>query len=220
MLQAIVFDFDGVLADSEPLHLRALQGMLAPLGVALTAEDYYEKYVGYDDAGVFRLLEAEHGWVLDEAKVGALIAQKSAIFDELIARDDVLFPGAIGCLDRLAAKYPLGIASGALRHEIEHILRRHRLEDRFRFIVASGDTVRGKPAPDPYVRAAELHGVPPASCLAIEDSRWGIEAAKGAGLTCIGITTTYRAEELPGADAIIHSLDEFTVDLIERLTPS
>jgi beta-phosphoglucomutase len=218
MVQAIVFDFDGVLADSEPLHLRALQGMLSPLGVMLTAEDYYAKYVGYDDAGVFRLLEAEHRWVLDEAKVAALIAQKSRIFDELIARDDVLFPGAVDCLDRLGAKYPLGIASGALRHEIEHILQRHRLEDRFRFIVASGDTPQGKPAPDPYARAAALHGLPPGACLAIEDSRWGIDAAKTAGLKCIGITTTYRADELPGADAIIRSLDEFTVDLIERLT--
>ena len=220
MIQAIVFDFDGVLADSEPLHLRALQGMLAPLGVALTAEHYYAKYVGYDDAGVFRLLEAEHGWVLDEAKVAALIAQKSAIFDELIARDDVLFPGAIACLDRLGEKYPLGIASGALRHEIEHILQRHGLEGRFRFIVASGDTARGKPAPDPYARAAELHAFPPGACLAIEDSRWGIGAAKAAGMKCIGITTTYRADELSGADAIIHSLDEFTIEFVERMSLS
>ena len=85
------------------------------------------------------------------------------------------------------------------------------------FIVAAGDTSSSKPAPDPYRRAAELHGLPPAQCVAIEDSRWGIESAKGAGLRCIGITQTYPAEALPGADAIIDSLDEFTVDLLARL---
>jgi beta-phosphoglucomutase len=217
MIAAIVFDFDGVLADSEPLHFRALREMLATLGVPLSAEHYYSTYVGYDDVGVFRLLEEEQGWSLDEARIAALIDQKSRIFDELIASADVLFPTAIPCIERLGARYPLGIASGALKREIQQILRRHRLEDRFRFVVASGDTPRSKPSPDPYARAAELHGLPASSCLAIEDSRWGIEAAKAAGLKCVGITTTYDADSLPGADAVIHSLDEFTVELIARL---
>jgi beta-phosphoglucomutase len=214
MIAALVFDFDGVLADSEPLHFRALREMLSTLGVTLSAEHYYSTYVGYDDVGVFRLLEEEQGWTLDDSRIAALIDQKSRIFDDLIASADVLFPTAIPCLDRLGARYPLGIASGALKHEIKQILHRHRLEDRFRFIVASGDTPRGKPSPDPYARAAELHGLPASSCLAIEDSRWGIEAAKAAGLKCVGITTTYDADSLPGADAVIHSLDEFTVELI------
>jgi beta-phosphoglucomutase len=217
MIEAIVFDFDGVLADSEPLHFRALREMMATLGLTLTAEHYYSAYVGYDDEGVFGLIEQEQGWTFGERQVAALIEQKTAIFQDLVASADVLFPGAIECLDRLGARYPLGIASGALKHEIQQILRRHALEDRFRFIVASGDTPRGKPAPDPYARAAELHGLPPAACLAIEDSRWGIEAAKAAGLTCVGITTTYDAGSLPGADAVIHSLDEFTVEFVESL---
>jgi beta-phosphoglucomutase len=217
MIEAIVFDFDGVIADSEPLHFRAMREMMATLGLPLTAEHYYAKYVGFDDEGVFRLIEQEQGWRFDEGQVAALIEQKTAIFQDLAASNDVLFPGAVACLDRLGARYPLGIASGALKHEIQQILRRHALEDRFRFIVASGDTPRSKPAPDPYARAAELHGLPPPACLAIEDSRWGIEAAKGAGLKCVGITTTYDAASLPNADAIIGSLDEFTVDLIERL---
>ena len=217
MTEAIVFDFDGVLADSEPLHFRALREMLASVGVPLSAEHYYATYVGYDDVGVFGILEEEQGWQLSEEKIAALIAEKSRIFDALVGSADVLFPGAVPCIERLGARYPLGIASGALKHEIQHILRRHRLEDRFRFIVASGDTPRSKPFPDPYARAAELHGLPPASCVAIEDSRWGIQAAKSAGLKCVGITTTYQADSLPGADAIIDSLDAFTVELIERL---
>jgi beta-phosphoglucomutase len=152
--------------------------------------------------------------------VAALIDQKTAIFQDLVASADVLFPGAVECLDRLGARYPLGIASGALKHEILQILRQHGLEDRFRFIVASGDTPRGKPAPDPYARAAELHRLPPAACLAIEDSRWGIDAAKAAGLKCVGITTTFDAAALPNADAVIGSLDEFTVAFVESLIPN
>ena len=80
--------------------------------------------------------------------------------------------------------------------------------------LASGETPRSKPYPDPYLRAADLHGRPAAACLAIEDSRWGIESAKVAGLRCIGITTSYGAAELPGADHIISSLDELTLDLL------
>ena len=217
MIQAIVFDFDGVLADSEPLHFRAMREMMATLGVTLTSEHYYSTYVGFDDEGVFRLMEQEQGWTLGEERIAALIEQKTQIFQDLVASADVLFPGAINCLDRLGARYPLGIASGALKHEIQQILARHDLEARFRFIVASGDTRRSKPYPDPYVRAAELHGLPPSSCVAIEDSRWGIEAAKTAGLKCVGITTTYDAASLPNADAIVRSLDEFTVELIEGL---
>ena len=208
MLQAIVFDFDGVLADSEPLHFRALAELVGTMGIELTAGQYYSQYVGYDDVGVFELMGRQYGWRLDERRMAALVAQKSEIFEALVASTDVLFPTAIPCIDRLGAEFPLGIASGALKHEIRTILRRHGLEDRFRFVVASGDTPRSKPAPDPYVRAAQLHGLPPAACLAIEDSRWGIESAKAAGLACIGITTTYPASELRQADAIVASLDD------------
>jgi beta-phosphoglucomutase len=104
-----------------------------------------------------------------------------------------------------------------LRPEIEAVLRRARLERHFRFIVASGDTPRSKPAPDPYIRAAELHALPPAACLAIEDSRWGIVSAKEAGLACVGITTTYPPNELGMADRVIDSLSEFTPAFIRSL---
>ena len=218
MIQAIVFDFDGVLADSEPLHLATYQEIFSPLGVELSREEYYSRYLGYDDEGVFRAVARDRGWEMDEARVAALIAQKSDVFDELIARKDVLYPGAAACIERLAGAYPLGIASGALKHEIELILGRYQLRDYFNFIVASGDTPSSKPAPDPYLRAAQLHALPPAACLAIEDSRWGIESAQSAGLKCIGITNTYAAEELQSAERVISSLEEFDEELIASLS--
>ena len=218
MIKAIVFDFDGVLADSEPLHLRAYQEVLSSLGITLTREDYYAHYLGYDDDGVFRALAVAHAFELDELRLRALIADKTRVFDAIIASGDILYPGAVACVERMASVYPLGIASGALRHEIEATLRGAGLEGHFRFIVASGDTREGKPAPDPYRRAAELHRLAPSECVAIEDSRWGIESAKLAGLSCVAVTSTYPREQLASADRIVGSLDEFTPALIESLS--
>jgi beta-phosphoglucomutase len=217
VISAIVFDFDGVLVDSEPLHLRAYQEVLEPLGVSLPREEYYASYLGYDDEGAFHAIAEARRLRLDERQVRDLIAEKARVYEGIISSGDVFYPGAAACVARLAAGYPLGIASGAQRHEIETLLAAQKLSPHFRFIVASGETAASKPAPDPYQRAAELHGVPPQSCLAIEDSRWGIVSAKAAGMWCIGITNTYPVAELLEADAIVSSLDEVTPALIASI---
>jgi beta-phosphoglucomutase len=216
-IRAIVFDFDGVLANSEPLHLLSYQRVLEEVGVTLDREEYYTQYLGFDDVTAFRVLSEQRGLGWDEERIAAILARKAVVLDDILESRNVLYPEAIPCIRRLGEAMPLGIASGALRHEIVALLRRSQLEDAFRFIVAAGDTPASKPAPDPYRRAAELHGLPPEQCVAIEDSRWGIASAKGAGLRCVGITQTYPPSGLPGADAIIDSLDEFTVDLLARL---
>jgi beta-phosphoglucomutase len=213
MIEAIVFDFDGVLADSEPLHLRAYQDVLGPRGVTLTREEYYETYLGYDDEGVFGLLVDQLGG----ATVERLIEEKTQRFERLVQTLDVLYPGAPACVERLAAAFPLGIASGALGHEIRGILERGRLSQWFKFIVAAGDTPVSKPAPDPYLLAASRHGLPPSRCLAIEDSYQGLESARSAGLRTIAITHTYPASLLGNADRVVTSLDEITPALVRSL---
>ncbi len=217
MISAIVFDFDGVLADSEPLHLAATQEVLASLGAGLPREEYYADYLGYDDEGMFRALSKSRGWNLTGAQIQRLIEEKAAAFEAIISGTNVLYHGTVECVQRLAAEWPLGIASGAFRHEIETILRRGGIDRHFRFIVGAGDTPESKPAPDPYRRAAELHGVSPRACVAIEDSPFGIESAKSAGLWCIGISHTYPVSELLAADAIVASLGELTPGLIRSL---
>jgi beta-phosphoglucomutase len=217
VISAIVFDFDGVLADSEPLHLRAYQEVIEGMGSALPREEYYTRYLGYDDVSVFRTLSHDRGWGLTDARIAELIDEKTRALAEIVAGTDVLYPGAAECLSRLAGFWPLGIASGALKHEITTILEQRSLDSYLRFIVAAGDTFASKPAPDPYALAVKLHGVQPDSCVAIEDSRWGIESAKAAGLWCIGITHTYPVSELLKADTIVSSLDELTPELIRAL---
>ena len=210
MIKALVFDFDGVLADSEPLHLRAYQEAVSALGLTLTPDEYYAHYLGYDDEGVFTALAAAHGFALDARRLDALVVEKGRVFDTIIESGDLLYPRAASCIERMAPAFPLGIASGALRHEIESILRGSRMDHHFRFIVASGDTPVSKPSPDPYRRAVELHGVMPSECLAIEDSHWGVESAKAAGLWCVAITNTYPRDQMALADRVIDSLDELT----------
>jgi beta-phosphoglucomutase-like phosphatase (HAD superfamily) len=214
---AIVFDFDGVLANSEPLHLRAYQEVLAEIGVTVERDEYYGRYLGFDDVGAFKAMGLARGHDWSDRQVAALVARKTIVFDRMVASADVLYPRAVACIERLAPHFPLGIASGALRHEIETVLQSSGLDRYVRFVVASGDTPSSKPAPDPYQRAAELHGALPQACLAVEDSKWGIQSAKTAGMRCVGITHTYPSGELETADVIIESLDELTVEMIETL---
>ena len=221
-LQAIVFDFDGVIADSEPLHLRAFQRTLAEHDLTLTAADYYSAYLGYDDAGVFAAVARDRGVALTDQQLNALVQKKGAYIQELLKAGEVLFPGAADFVRQAAAAVPIAIASGAQRHEIEEILDATQLRGCFASIVAAGDTVRGKPAPDPYARAFQLlqrsnGATAPGRCVAIEDSRWGLESARGAGLRCVGVTNSYPAAELPGAELIVDGLKTLTVPMLEEL---
>jgi beta-phosphoglucomutase len=217
MIKAVVFDFDGVLADSEPLHFRAYQEALVAFGTTLTREEYYEQLLGYNDEDCFRIMARTRGWEANESQVARFVELKGHVFERMILDADTLYPGAAACVERMAAAFPLGIASGAFRHEIVLTLKRAGLDQHFRFVVGSGDTPNSKPAPDPYVRAAELHGVPPRECVAIEDSVWGLESARAAGLRTVGITHTYPAEQLGNPDVVITSLAGFTPDLVRSL---
>jgi beta-phosphoglucomutase len=215
-IKAIVFDFDGVLADSEMLHLRVYRELLGPSGVNISNEEYCERYLGFDDEGVFAQVAIDYGLLLGDEEIELLIAEKARRFEALVSSANVMYPTAVPCVHRLGAEWPLGIASGARRSEIELMLRGAALFDRFAFIVAAGDTDNGKPAPDPYARAAELHGVAPADCVAIEDSHAGLDSARTAGMRTIAIATTYPRETL-AADFVADSLDELTVALIRQL---
>jgi HAD superfamily hydrolase (TIGR01509 family) len=221
-LQAIVFDFDGVIANSEPLHLRAFQQTFADREITLTAADYYSRYLGYDDEGVFRHVAGDRGVAFTDDEVGALVARKGDCIQQLLSAGEVLFAGAADFIRQAAAAVPVAIASGAQRHEIEEILEATGLRGHFGVIVAAGDTVRGKPAPDPYARAFELLQGANMSlrldrCVAIEDSRWGLDSARGAGLRCVAVMNSYPASELPGAELIVEGLHTLTLPMLHQL---
>jgi beta-phosphoglucomutase len=222
-LQAVVFDFDGVIANSEPLHLRAFQLTLAGRGAPLTADDYFERYLGFDDVGVFQALSRNRGLGFTEEEVRRLVAEKGAHLQALTSGDGVLFPGAKDFIRAAAAVVPVAIASGALRHEIDEVIQAAGLESLFPVVVASGDTPQSKPSPAPYDlafrRLQALAGQPLERhrCVAIEDSRWGLESARGAGLRCVGVTNSYPAEELISAELIASGLNGLTLRALDEL---
>ena len=224
MLRAIVFDFDGVIANSEPLHFRAFRDALAGRGVDLSEHDYYTRYLGYDDLGAFRAIARDRGRALSEAELAGLAADKAARMEALEHDASVLFPGAAAAIRRAAAAVPLAIASGALGAEIRRVLDGADLTRYFAAIVAAEDTPASKPAPDPYQRAVALlsaamgdPGLPAADCVAIEDSRWGIASARAAGLRTVGVTSSYGADELSEADLVIGSLGDLDLTSLQRL---
>ena len=226
LLQAIIFDFDGVIADSEPLHLRASQQALSEQGLSLDRDEYFARYLGYDDVGMFTALTKDRGLRMSDSEVRALVARKGEALKAMLDGGEVVFPGAAAFIREAAATVPIAIASGALRHEIVDIIDAAGLADRFTAIVASGDTPESKPSPAPYVLAFEQlqraagASLDPGRCVAIEDSVWGLESARGAGLRCVGVTTSYTAGELAGAELIVDGLRTLTIDKLERLCRS
>ncbi|MSO83026.1 MAG: HAD family phosphatase [Acidobacteria bacterium] len=222
-LQAIVFDFDGVIADSEPLHLRAFQQALAENGIELNAADYYSRYLGYDDVGLIQELARDRGVAMSDQQMTTLVARKGATLQELLHGGHVLFPGVVEFIRSAAAAVPIAIASGALRPEIVEIIGAAGLADLFTAVVAAGDTPQSKPSPAPYLLAFDRlrqgsgRDLDPRRCVAIEDSRWGLESAQGAGLRCVGVTNSYPAADLLGAELVVGGLGELTLPMLDRL---
>jgi len=222
-LQAVFFDFDGVIADSEPLHLRAYQAVLRADGIDLNKSDYYARYLGYDDVGLFEALANDRRISLSAEKVDEWVAAKSQIVEEMLSSDSIVFPGAVACVRMFAERVPLAVASGALEPEIAIVLEHAGLRSCFAAIASASDGVRGKPAPDLYLLAmAKLRErfpdpLDPAACIAIEDSHWGLEAARRAGLRCVAVTHTYPAADLGQADLVVERLSDLTLANVEHL---
>jgi beta-phosphoglucomutase-like phosphatase (HAD superfamily) len=209
-LRAAVFDFDGVLVDSEPLHCRALAEALLPEGVAITEEEYRGRYLAYDDRGAIRLALEHHLGGADRGQVERVEARKVEVFARLIPGIPV-FEGARRLVRDLAAEVPLAIASGARHDEIEAILEGLDLRDAFQAVVGAEDADRTKPDPAPYVEAhrrlrARTPGLEPSECVAFEDSVPGIVAALGAGMKVVGVAHSYPAEKLRAAHRVVDSL--------------
>jgi beta-phosphoglucomutase len=218
VIRGIVFDFDGVLADSELFHLRSYQEILAAAGIELTKEQYWNRYLGLDDVGVFSQIASDKGLLVADEELELLIREKSRRFEALVTRENVLFPAAVGVVRALAAEWPLGIASGSLRREIDLMLQGAALSDAFKFIVSADDTDRSKPAPDPYLLAVERHGVRASECVAIEDSHQGLQSARAAGLRTVAVASTYPPDSLTSlADVVVDGIEQITVEFITAL---
>jgi len=211
---AVIFDFDGVIADSETQHFLAFQRAFTERGWDLSKEAYYERYLGFSDREVFEVVAAEQHEVVSPAALEALIAFKGRAYAALVSAGPVLCPGADQVIRRLHPHFPLAIASSAFAYEIVEFLDATRLRSYFQAVVGAEDVRASKPAPDAYLEAARRLRISPAECVAIEDSPWGLDSARTAGLRTIGITHTYPADRLGSADVIVDHHDAISESFI------
>jgi beta-phosphoglucomutase len=228
VLRAVLFDFNGVLVDDEPIHLDLFQKVLGEEGIALSAADYYERYLGLDGRACFAAALAAAGEPATVPRLMRLIARKASYYRERVRREGYPFSAGAAELARgLAARgWMLGVVTGAQREEVEGALRQEGLLGRFKALVTAEDVSEGKPGPEGYERALEaFNSLPPLperllhphEVLAVEDSPVGLAAAAEAGLPTLGVARAYSRDRLRGADAVVAALSELTPGRLERL---
>jgi beta-phosphoglucomutase len=227
LMRAVIFDFDGVIADSEPLHFESLRRIFADIQIILTEQDYYANYLGFDDRGCIREALRINQRQISASLIEELMAKKAAAYLTSIKDHLVIFPGVQEFVVDAAVLYPIAIASGALRPEIELVLEQIGIRKAFRHITSAEDVTNGKPNPEPFLHALDglnrdhaAAPISPASCLVIEDSRPGIRAAKSAGMKVLAVANTHNVQDLHEADAISHRLSDTRLeDVRARLWP-
>ena len=207
--RAILFDFDGVLVNSEMLHLRAFQLTGKAAGIEVGEDEYFRDVIGFDDRGGWRQLAASKGLTLDNATLLGLLAYKARAVAELIAeRTYAALPGVEALVRGLWRHYPLAIVTGALRDEVEVMLEGIGLRDCFRTIVAAEDVTNGKPDPEGFLKAtAELARltattIRPRDVLVFEDAPRVIESVRKAKFQTVGVPTHYGHDALKAKYAI------------------
>jgi beta-phosphoglucomutase len=212
--EAVIFDFDGVIVDTEPLHYEAFQRLLEPLGMGFSWDQYVETYMGFDDRDAFLEAFRKTKAGLSPTDLQNLIDRKADLFQEIIRDGISAYPGVVNLIRSIrASRTPLAICSGALRSDIAPILETLGIAACFDVIVTAEDVARSKPDPECYRLAhtrlnefwrLELN---PGQVLAIEDTPAGITAARSAGLRVIAVTNSYPASHLSQADHIVETLD-------------
>ncbi len=219
MLNAVIFDFDGIIVDSEPMHYRAFQHILEPLGKGFSWEEYCAVYIGYDDRDAFREAFKAHGEKICHQDLKKMIADKAQKFQQLIHNGEAKpLPGAVELIESLPARLPVALCSGAIRQDIDPIIENLGIANVFNVIITAEDTKKSKPDPAPYRLTCEKLGLQdPATAIAIEDTPLGILSAKGAGLKVLAVTNSYDREYLLEADAVTDSLENVTRSSLEDM---
>lgn len=214
MIEAFIFDMDGVIIDSEPIHFDEDMKTMHHLGASITMEQL-EPYVGMTNPEMWVLIKQHYN--LAQSVEEIINYQLNAKIRHL--QDIEIFPitGIPELIDELKIrKIPIAVASSSPRRFIEEVLSKFKIAHEFNCIVSGEEVPKGKPAPDVYIEAAKQLNVNPRKCLVLEDSRNGIAAAKAAGMRCIGyVNANSGNQDLSTADFIIQSIDEIlTKDLI------
>ena len=232
MFKAVIFDFDGVITDSEILHFRAFNQILKQNGFELTREEYYKTYLGFSDADCYAALIQEGRLKINKEQIRNLIDKKKVIYKDIAEKEGKIIEGVRDFLIMLEENSILmAICSGSLLSEVEMMLEGTGLRHLFKEIVSGEQVKKGKPDPEGFLltlerlnnnkaisgQAENSNHIEADECVVIEDSHWGLQAAKAAGMHTIAVTTSYGAEKLGMAEKIINSLDELSIDDLQQL---
>ena len=210
-VRAVIFDVDGVLLDTEKIHVRAWEILFGKRGVTLSSETY-RTGIGVSDALFLERLRGE-GRVPVSLDAGTLLAEKQELLLHLTRTSVKVFPGVRETLESLSREYVLGAASNSPGEVLAQALAGTGLAGFFACVCAREDVERPKPAPDTFLLCAHNLGVSPERCVAVEDSAVGISAAQAAGMRCIAVTQTLDAGKLNEADIV---LDAVSAEPIRR----
>ena len=222
MIKAVIFDFDGVIADSEMIHFRAFNAALEKYGILLDLKKYWSEYLGFTDKEAYQQIKKDNNLDWDNEKIEWLIDEKAVFFDEIVAKEGVIIDGV---MDFIAALKDYGmtmaICSGATGADIESVFRATQkraginMREFFEVVITADDVKNGKPSPEGYTLTLKKLNtitntdIKPSEVIVIEDSHWGIEAGKAAGMIVAAVTNSYKKEELTGeADIVVDNLRE------------
>jgi beta-phosphoglucomutase len=224
MLRTVVFDFDGVITDSEVLHLRAFNQVLAQYGVEISTKDYYKEYLGLSDFDCFKALINKKVLQKPAKGIENLAKEKNQVFEKLAKTEGRIIEGVRDFLQMLRQNnIPMAICSGALLAEIELVLEQARLRPFFEVIVSAEFVKKGKPSPEGFLLTLRKlnrnrqNPILPNQCIVIEDSHWGLAAAKAAGMHTIAVTNSYDADQLTMAEKIVTRLGDLSIDALQEL---
>jgi len=229
MIKAILFDFNGVIIDDEPLHMRAYQEILKSEGIDLTEEDYFAS-LGMNDKAFIQATHARVDREISDVNLQKIMTEKTAKWRTFVEAEIPLFEGVENFVRKMEKEFALGIVSMARREEIEFVLEKVDLKNCFSIIVSAEDVSNHKPNPECYRKGFTLldaartrrgghHPIIQSECLVIEDSPQGIMAGRAAGLKTLGVTNTVSAERLreAGADSVSKNLNDWMPDAIRRV---
>jgi beta-phosphoglucomutase len=223
MIKAVIFDFDGTIANSEPIHYELFAKVMREEEILISKEENDRYYLHLNDQDSFNLALKRHDKISTPEFVADLVRRKSIYYNNRISTGDLLFEDAGNFIRKAASAYLIAIASGALDGEIEFILGRAGLLEYFPVIIGAEKTVKGKPHPECYLKALQgLNAhfrknpeIKPGEVLVIEDSIGGIEGAHYAGMACLAVTNSYSKKELREADFVVDSLSKIEFKTIQ-----
>lgn len=215
MISGVIFDFDGVLVDSEPVHEACLRDTVREVGMDFDSDFFHNRLIGVGDRACYPMIGEHNGRELSRDEIHRLMETKRRRFLDAVGRGDIQTQeGAVELLHSLALRVPVGLCSGSRRAEVLPVLEHIGVLSALTTIVTADDVEEQKPQPGPYLSAAKKIGREPSDCAAIEDTPTGLRSALGAGLRAFAVCHTKPREALDGAHVIVDRIGELTADRV------